>query len=97
MPEALYLSAVTTRLAVALRAGVDPRTIGLHGNNKSEAEIELALDAGVGRIIDVTTLLAERECEARVEQVSHWRSPSGWNLSRREWGDSDRPPLSGPV
>ncbi len=38
-------------LAVALRAGVDPRTIGLHGNNKSEAELELALDVGVGRII----------------------------------------------
>ena len=38
-------------LTVALRAGVDPRTIGLHGNNKSDAELELALDAGVGRII----------------------------------------------
>ncbi len=38
-------------LAVALRAGVDPRRIGLHGNNKSDAELELALDAGVGRII----------------------------------------------
>ena len=38
-------------LTVALRAGVDPRRIGLHGNNKSDAEIELALDAGVGRII----------------------------------------------
>ncbi|BAK36052.1 diaminopimelate decarboxylase [Microlunatus phosphovorus NM-1] len=38
-------------LAVALRAGVDPARIGLHGNNKSDTEIELALDAGVGRII----------------------------------------------
>ena len=38
-------------LTVALRAGVDPRTIGLHGNNKSDTELELALDAGVGRII----------------------------------------------
>jgi diaminopimelate decarboxylase len=38
-------------LAVALRAGVDPARIGLHGNNKSDAELELALDAGVGRIV----------------------------------------------
>ncbi|MGI8457937.1 MAG: diaminopimelate decarboxylase [Propionibacteriaceae bacterium] len=38
-------------LAVALRAGVDPRQIGLHGNNKSDAELAAALDAGVGRII----------------------------------------------
>ncbi|RCK71470.1 diaminopimelate decarboxylase [Desertihabitans brevis] len=38
-------------LAVALRAGVDPAVIGLHGNNKSTAELEAALDAGIGRII----------------------------------------------
>ena len=38
-------------LAVALHAGVPGSDIGLHGNNKSDAEIEAALDAGVGRII----------------------------------------------
>jgi diaminopimelate decarboxylase len=38
-------------LAVALAAGVDPARIGLHGNNKSEAEISQALRVGVGRII----------------------------------------------
>lgn len=38
-------------LAVALRAGVDPARIALHGNNKSRAEIERALDSGVGRIV----------------------------------------------
>ncbi|MDN5804014.1 MAG: diaminopimelate decarboxylase, partial [Microlunatus sp.] len=38
-------------LTVALRAGVEPRRMGLHGNNKSDAEINLALDAGLGRII----------------------------------------------
>ncbi len=38
-------------LAVALRAGVDPTLIGLHGNNKSEEELRTALAAGVGRII----------------------------------------------
>ncbi|QTE28765.1 diaminopimelate decarboxylase [Pengzhenrongella sicca] len=38
-------------LAVALRAAVPGADIGLHGNNKSDAELERALDAGVGRII----------------------------------------------
>ena len=38
-------------LAVALRAGVQPARIGLHGNNKSTAEIRAALEAGIGRII----------------------------------------------
>lgn len=38
-------------LAIALAAGVDPERIGLHGNNKSDAEITRALDVGVGRII----------------------------------------------
>jgi diaminopimelate decarboxylase len=38
-------------LAVALRAGVPPSRIGLHGNNKSDAEIGRALDAGIGRIV----------------------------------------------
>ena len=36
-------------LTTALRAGVDPSRIGLHGNNKSDAEIELALSAGDGQ------------------------------------------------
>jgi diaminopimelate decarboxylase len=38
-------------LAVALRAGIPGEAIGLHGNNKSDAEIARALDAGVGRIV----------------------------------------------
>ncbi|MEA5155214.1 diaminopimelate decarboxylase [Raineyella sp.] len=38
-------------LTVALRGGVPGDRIGLHGNNKSEAEIGMALEAGVGRII----------------------------------------------
>ncbi|MBE1876157.1 diaminopimelate decarboxylase family protein [Myceligenerans pegani] len=38
-------------LAVALRAGVPGEAIGLHGNNKSDAEIVRAFDNGVGRII----------------------------------------------
>ena len=38
-------------LTVALRAGLDPSIIALHGNNKSEAELRLALSSGVGRIV----------------------------------------------
>ena len=38
-------------LATALAAEVPPERIGLHGNNKSVAELTRAVDAGVGRII----------------------------------------------
>jgi len=38
-------------LAVALAAGVDPERIGFHGNNKSLAEIDQAVEAGIGAII----------------------------------------------
>ncbi|HWS58296.1 MAG TPA: diaminopimelate decarboxylase [Actinotalea sp.] len=50
--EGLRVDAATGgELAVALRAGVPGAQIGLHGNNKSDAEIVRALDAGVGRIV----------------------------------------------
>lgn len=38
-------------LAVALAAGVPGERLVLHGNNKSESEIQAALEAGVGRIV----------------------------------------------
>lgn len=38
-------------LAVALAAGIAGEAIGLHGNNKSEREIRMAIGAGVGRVI----------------------------------------------
>ena len=38
-------------LAVALAAGVPGERLVLHGNNKSEAELEAGLIAGVGRIV----------------------------------------------
>ena len=37
-------------LTLALRAGVDPKRVGLHGNNKSDEEIRLALESGIHRI-----------------------------------------------
>ena len=38
-------------LTVALRAGFDPALVALHGNNKSDAELRLALERGVGHIV----------------------------------------------
>ena len=38
-------------LHMALRAGFDPRRIYIHGNNKSEAELREAAEAGVGYLI----------------------------------------------
>ena len=38
-------------LAVALKGGIDPAKIEVHGNNKSVAEIEKAVVAGVGIIV----------------------------------------------
>ena len=50
--EGLSLDTCTGgEMAVALRAGVPPTRIGLHGNNKSDAEIARALEAGIGRIV----------------------------------------------
>ncbi len=38
-------------LHLALRAGYDPARLYLHGNAKSEAELEMALEAGVGTVV----------------------------------------------
>ncbi|MGD8168977.1 diaminopimelate decarboxylase [Herbiconiux sp. P16] len=51
-------------LAVALAAGVDPARIGLHGNNKSLAEIDRAVAAGVGVIAIDSAIEVERVAEA---------------------------------
>src|SRR4029079_15209914 len=38
-------------LHMALRAGFDPERVYLHGNNKTEAELRYAAEAGVGHVI----------------------------------------------
>jgi diaminopimelate decarboxylase len=38
-------------LHTALGAGFDPSRIHMHGNNKSEGELSLAVDAGIGHVI----------------------------------------------
>ena len=73
--EGLFLDVCSGgELAVALAGGMPPERIGFHGNNKSEAELRRALDAGVGRIIvdsfaeidRLTALAREREVRPRV-------------------------------
>ncbi|MFK4760600.1 diaminopimelate decarboxylase [Microbacterium sp. ZW T5_45] len=47
-------------LEVALAAGVAPASIGFHGNNKSTAELERAVEVGVGSIIVDSAIEIER-------------------------------------
>lgn len=50
--EGLRLDTCTGgEMAVGLRAGLDPARMTLHGNNKSDVEIDRALAAGLGRIV----------------------------------------------
>lgn len=52
-------------LQVALRAGINPQNILVHGNNKSEADIASALQAGVCRLV----VEDEHECD-RIERIA---------------------------
>ena len=50
--EGLGLDAVSIgELYTAVKAGFDPAKIGFHGNNKTNEELEYALEVGVGHII----------------------------------------------
>lgn len=51
-------------LAVALAAGVDPERLGFHGNNKSLAEIDRAVQVGVGAIVIDSLQEIDRVAEA---------------------------------
>ena len=61
-------------LAVALAAHVEPARIGMHGNNKSDAELEVAVSVGVGSLIvdsaeEVERLAVIAERLGRVQAV----------------------------
>ena len=76
-------------LAVALAAGADPARIGFHGNNKSVAEIERAVGAGVGAIVIDSEIEIERVADAaaragRVQRV-RLRVNSGVHASTHEF------------
>lgn len=59
--EGLALDVCTGgELALALAAGADPSRLGFHGNNKSVAELEAAVDAGVGSIVIDSPIEIER-------------------------------------
>jgi diaminopimelate decarboxylase len=50
--DGLHLDACSgNELALALAAGFPAERIALHGNNKSVRELEMAVDAGIGRIV----------------------------------------------
>jgi diaminopimelate decarboxylase len=51
-------------LAVALAAGVDPERLGFHGNNKSAAELDRAVEVGIGAIIIDSLQEIDRIAEA---------------------------------
>ncbi|QEO13448.1 diaminopimelate decarboxylase [Agromyces intestinalis] len=53
-------------LAVALAAGAEPGALGFHGNNKSVAEIERAVEVGVGTIVIDSEIEIERVADAAV-------------------------------
>jgi diaminopimelate decarboxylase len=66
-------------LHTALVAGVDPAKLIFHGNNKSSAELEQALEVGVGRIVcdsfdeldRLERLAAARDVVARLLAADH--------------------------
>ncbi|GAA2030366.1 diaminopimelate decarboxylase [Yaniella flava] len=50
--EGLFMDTASGgELAIALRAGTDPAKIGLHGNNKSDEELQTAITQQIGRIV----------------------------------------------
>jgi diaminopimelate decarboxylase len=69
-------------LTVALRAGVDPKRIGYHGNNKTYPELRRAVHAGVGRIIVDSFQEIERLIEILRERglVTGASAPSSTNV-----------------
>ncbi len=71
----LYLDVASGgELAVALAADIDPERIGMHGNNKSEREIDRAVRVGVGTIvidsvIEIARVATAAERHGRVQPV----------------------------
>ncbi|MGF2948381.1 diaminopimelate decarboxylase [Microbacterium alcoholitolerans] len=60
-------------LEVALAAGADAANLGFHGNNKSAAELERAVEVGVGTIIIDSTIEIQRLAEIVVRTGAQQR------------------------
>jgi diaminopimelate decarboxylase len=75
--------------AVALAAGFDPSRIGYHGNNKSDAELEAIVDAGVGGLVVDSVYELERvaaiAAERGTRQPVRVRVNSGVHASTHEY------------
>jgi len=76
-------------LAVVELAGVDPRRVGMHGNNKSLTEIDRAVEFGVGAIVLDSVVEIDRVARAaaragRVQNV-RLRINSGVHASTHEY------------
>jgi diaminopimelate decarboxylase len=83
-------------LAVVELAGVDPRRVGLHGNNKSLTEIDRAVEFGVGAIVLDSVVEIDRVARAaerygRVQNV-RLRINSGVHASTHEYLATARHP-----
>jgi diaminopimelate decarboxylase len=76
-------------LAVALAAGVEPVRLGLHGNNKSVAEIDRAVSVGIGAIVLDSLIEIERVVAAAAKhgrrQPVRLRINSGVHASTHEY------------
>lgn len=76
-------------LYIAMKAGFSPEKIYLHGNNKSRAELELALDSGVGRIVadsfNELDLLQEIACNKKIKQKVLLRITPGIEAHTHEY------------
>lgn len=76
-------------LAVALAAGVPPKRLGFHGNNKSPDEIDRAVSSGVGVIVIDSNIEVERVAESAtrhgVVQSVRVRANSGVNAHTHEY------------
>lgn len=76
-------------LAVALAANVDPARLGLHGNNKSLAEIDRAVSVGIGAIVVDSLIEIERIAAAATKhgtiQAVRLRVNSGVHAHTHEY------------
>ncbi len=76
-------------LAVALAAGVAPERLGFHGNNKSRAELERAIECGIGSIVLDSELELDRVADLAsrhgVVQAVRLRANSGVNAHTHEF------------
>ncbi|WP_167140340.1 diaminopimelate decarboxylase [Diaminobutyricimonas sp. TR449] len=88
--EGLYIDVASGgELAVALAAGTDAGRLGFHGNNKSRAEIDRAVAAGIGTIVLDSWIEIERVAQAAerhgVHQAVRLRVNSGVHAHTHEY------------